>query len=48
MAPDGDVFLLKVPTSLPDQSEGVMRGIEALAAERCEANEIALDDLEKA
>ncbi len=33
IAPDGDVFLLKVPTSMPDQSEGVMRGIEALASE---------------
>ena len=33
VAPDGEVFLLKVPTSLPDQSVGVMQGIEALASE---------------
>jgi N-methylhydantoinase A len=31
VAPSGALALSKVPTTLPDQSEGVMRGIEALA-----------------
>jgi N-methylhydantoinase A len=33
VAPSGALALTKVPTTLPDQSEGVMRGIEALARE---------------
>ncbi|HZO09510.1 MAG TPA: hydantoinase/oxoprolinase N-terminal domain-containing protein, partial [Myxococcota bacterium] len=31
--PDGAIRLAKEPTSLPDQSEGVMRGLARLAAE---------------